>query len=89
MDICDVISFLLDDILVVWSKGGQTLMVEYAELIWNQVFEVSQELCWQTFVDQMHSSHLTRKSWHFALGHEGKEDIATDLIALWNLYRYL
>lgn len=89
MDICDVISFLLDDILVVWSKGGQTLMVEYAELIWNQVFEVSQELSWQTFADQMHSSHLTRKSWHFALDHEGKDDIATNLIALWNLYRYL
>ena len=67
MDICDVISFFRDDILVVWSKGGQTLMVEHAELIWNQVFEASQELSWQAFADQMHSSfnkkNLTLCTW--------------------------
>lgn len=50
MDIYDVFPFFLD-ILVLWSKGGHILMVEHVQLIWNQVFEVSQELTWHIFAD--------------------------------------
>lgn len=65
-------SLFLDDILLVWSKEGQPLMVEHVQPIWNQVFEASQELTWQAFTGQTHSNRFTRKLWHFTLDHDGK-----------------
>lgn len=61
-----------DDTSVVSSKWRQPLMVEYIYPTWNQTLESSQELTWQAFAGQMHSTHLTTKNpWYFTLDYDG------------------